>query len=293
MNNGLPSATVLIRASAAASTRSPPTRPSTRLPRLVVAERQQRDQLRVGPRRRPVRSHVEQLAPGQADHQDRRPPGPVGEVLEHLQEGRFGKMDVVEDDDHRPRRGQLLEQLADRPEKLLDGGLRHLVTQDAGEACGDQLTLVPGVEQRAELADALRRGVGRGDTGGVVEHFHDRPEGDALAIGQAATGQDPGTLLEPGNQLLDQPCLADACIPDDRHELAAGAGRAVERSQQPTQLVLAVYQHRVQTTPQPGGSGDDPWTAQAVTSSRFPLSASTLGSSTTTASRTRWYVPHR
>ena len=63
--------------------------------------------------------------------------------------------------------GQLLEQLADRPEKLLDGGLGHLVTQEAGEACGDELALMPGPEQRAELADALRRGVGRDDTGGV------------------------------------------------------------------------------------------------------------------------------
>ena len=158
-NSGLPSATALIRASASASTRPPADQALDQLPVSGSVRGCSGTSSALG--RGVAQSGLasRSSAPRKADHQDRRVPGPVGEVLQQLQESRLAPLDVVEQDDDGPRRRQLLEQLADRPEQLLDGGLRPVVTQQTGEASRDQVVLVPRGEQGADLGEGLRRGV--------------------------------------------------------------------------------------------------------------------------------------
>ena len=78
--------------------------PSEQLPKPVAA---------------PGRPLLEQLGPCHGDQQDRRVPGPVGHVLDEVQEGGLAPMDVVEDEDQGFAARQRLEGLADGPEDLI------------------------------------------------------------------------------------------------------------------------------------------------------------------------------
>ena len=62
---------------------------------------------------------LEELRAGGADDEQRRVARRVGEVLEELEQGRLGPVDVLDHDHERPVAGETLEDAADRPEDLL------------------------------------------------------------------------------------------------------------------------------------------------------------------------------
>ena len=69
---------------------------------------------------------VEQLGAGHDQQQQRRVARPVGHVLDEIDEGRLGPLQVIDEQDHRPAAGEGLEDLAHRPEGLLG---RHRVAR--------------------------------------------------------------------------------------------------------------------------------------------------------------------
>ncbi len=190
--------------------------------RVVVVQRQQLD-----------RSRALGVAPGRAGIGDDRSRGDeqqqrclLGRRCEHLveevEEGRLGVMGVLDDDDERPAHGEGLEVPAGAPEHLLEG-------KRPGSEAHDRRHPFDGLIGRGGSGDRLRQllacALGRvvvDDAGRAPRDLDERPEGDAVAIRQAATVQHGRRC---GNVVLedvDEVLLADAGLAGD-HEQAAPA----------------------------------------------------------------------
>jgi len=120
-------------------------------------------------------------------------------VLDEVEEGLLSPVDVVEEADERLFLRRLFEQLAKGPGDLLGRDCLHSFA-----------------EQRAKRGRSTRIGRER------VELLHDlehRPVGDPRSVRQAAAADHLGP--DRGQQLCDQARLADACLADQRDELAA------------------------------------------------------------------------
>ena len=123
-------------------------------------------------------------------------------------------------------RAEVLEQLADRPERLLDRR-----PSPASRPSSGREPLARRARRRRrrraaarELAPRLARAESRvADPGGVRERRGDRPERDALAVRQAAPRDDGRVVAEPREELVRQPRLADAGRAEDGDELGATA----------------------------------------------------------------------
>ena len=90
---------------------------------LLGAERFEQDRRRVQLSAGPSWVIVQELGTGHAREQDRGITREVGHVLDELQELRLGPLEVIDHEDQRPFRRELLEQHPDRPERLLRRGL--------------------------------------------------------------------------------------------------------------------------------------------------------------------------
>ena len=103
MKNGLPPAWAATR-SASSSSRSPASSPGG--PRASVCEGLDPERHRVGEPAGPVRSVVEQLPSGDADHEQRQAAGLAQELLDQVEQQRVGAVQVLEDEHDRPLRGE-------------------------------------------------------------------------------------------------------------------------------------------------------------------------------------------
>ena len=88
-------------------------------PDLLRCQRLQMKDRRVRQVGRPSGSFLQQIAPGEAEDEDRGVPARAQEILEEIEERGFGPLQVVQDHDERVFPGHLLQQPADRPERLL------------------------------------------------------------------------------------------------------------------------------------------------------------------------------
>src|SRR5207245_4325250 len=77
---------------------------------LVARERLERDRLPA-----PGRPPVDQLRPGETEKQERCVSGPVGEMLDEVEQRRLGPVDVLDDQCQRPLARTPLERLPDGP----------------------------------------------------------------------------------------------------------------------------------------------------------------------------------
>ena len=112
---------------------------------------------------------------------------PVGEVLEQVEERRFGPMDVVEDDDQRASRREVLEAACAPPRRSPGRPASRGRGRAAPRGARGPARRRPLAGAGAEIfAPGLVGRIPLGDPGGVLEHGDDRPERDALAVGQAA-----------------------------------------------------------------------------------------------------------
>src|SRR5262245_50822337 len=100
-------------------------------------------------------------------------------MLEEIEQGRLRPVQVFQDEDERTLRREPLEELAVCPERNFD---------------------------RAQLVRV--RNLGR-LLGKVAEHLPERPEGDSLAVGEAASPEDACPLAQGGGELVRQARLAD------------------------------------------------------------------------------------
>ena len=176
-----------------------------------------------------------ELGASDAEEQDGRAGDPLGEVFDEIEERRFAPLDVVEDDDERTPRGEMLEELSDRPEGLLNRGTGGFVQQSAEPRLHEGPVAV-GRKQLCQLRPRVGRSVGVLDPGGLPEHPDDRPERDAFAVRQAAAADDSGGLTDSGEELADESRLADPRWTEDRDQLAHVLLHAAERLGEQLQL---------------------------------------------------------
>ena len=195
---------------------------------------------------------VQQVGPREAEHQDRRLPRPVSDVLDQVQERGLAPVDVVEHHGERCHPRDRLKERPDRPERLLD----RAVSIGRGEQlCKGRARRAVRPQHRADLPLDL---LGRIEVLQSGRLFHDLAHGeerDPLAIREAAASKDRG-LCERSHELFDQPGLADAWGAEDREQLTRAVGdRGLERLPEPGELPLPADHRRVQTTRDSGDPG--------------------------------------
>ena len=182
--------------------------------RLGFGERFEVDAGRVALAPAPARAVLQELGARHADEEDRDVAGPRTHVFDHLEQRRLCPVDVVEHGDERSPPPERLEEPADRPRGL--DRPRAVQAEHPGQVRGDGLAVRCALEQLAEFGPRPFGRVVLRDAGGLDRHLGDRPEGDALAVGQAASREHLRSAGDRGDELPDQARLADARRPQAR-----------------------------------------------------------------------------
>ncbi len=160
--------------------------------------------------RAPGRMTIRDLRPREREHEEREPARPLEQVLEELDQGSVGPLDVLEDHDHRVLLGHSLDEepppreevvaigsgAVCQPEQVLEARL------DEAPVClvGDDL-----LEDDGELRECVHLGLILGDPGAHADHLRQCPVRDAFAVGQAAPLVPPRVVREPVDVLLELP----------------------------------------------------------------------------------------
>jgi hypothetical protein len=147
---------------------------------------------------------LDQFGASDAEQQDRCAARPLGDVLHHLEQGGLRPVEVVEDQHHQPLAGEGFEQPAHRPGGVPDRARGVLQTNELRDPLGDGPGVRLPVQQRAQLRPRRGRPVALDHTGGPADRLGQRPEGNALPVGQAAAGEDASRALEVGEHVGDQ-----------------------------------------------------------------------------------------
>ena len=197
---------------------------------LLVRERRERDRRRVRLAAAPGRATREQLRPRARDDEDRNIGEPVDELVGEVEQAVVGPVHVLEDEHEGPLVSERLEEAPPGGERLAAAigscfvvgrkpGERVEVGPDPARLClvgqqpDDRLVELPDrVGRRIRLEDARLR----------LHHLAERPEADALAVGQRAPltpGDEPVAAVDRSEQLGEQAALADPRNADERHEL--------------------------------------------------------------------------
>ena len=191
--------------------------------RRLAVERLQQDRARVHLPARPPRADLEKLRARHAEEQERGVARPVGEVLDQVEEGRLGPVDVVEHHGHRPVAREVLEELADAPERLLGrDGLAP--REEAGDQRHDPVGIVGAGRDPRELRAGDADVVGSLHAGRLLHHLGQRVERDALPVGQAPAPEEDRRGRRPDEELLDQARLPDAGGPEEREQVRGALG---------------------------------------------------------------------
>ena len=116
---------------------------------------------------------------------------PAGEVLDEVEQRLLGPLHVVEHEHERPAARERLEQLADRPERLLARRRARPQAERAGEPLLDLAAVVLAASSAAQAWRAASSAASRPAIRAAADRFRDRPERDALAVGQAGRRRAP------------------------------------------------------------------------------------------------------
>ncbi len=190
-----------------------------------------------------------ELRPGGAEQEERYPCGPVGQVLEEGEHRLICPMQIVDYEHGGLLRSQPLEEAPPSGEGLL---LRRRLATRTHE--WGQPRLEPGPVWFA-LGDGLIE-LGQGRLGGVrledaalrLDDLAERPEGNPLAVGEAAAlapAHQARPLLDVREQLGAEAGLADPRLSHHRHQLAGTLRRGpLECGDQQRPLELPAHQRR-------------------------------------------------
>ena len=135
-------------------------------------------------------------------------------MLDEIEQRRLGPVDVLEDDEQRPFARERLEQAPHGPEELLRR------SRSAAAERAEALDHERGV---GLVAHRVRHGLLAAEP---LDELRQRPEGDPVAVGEAAPGGDGRVLADLGDELGHEPRLADAGRADHRHQPALAPLRA-------------------------------------------------------------------
>ena len=172
--------------------------------------------------RREARPVLVELVAGRTDKEERHAERGVEDVLDEVEEGCLRPVDVVEDDHERPTAGQLprVARTAQNSSSFPYGCCERPMP--------DSMRLVasamPRTEAGCELVAGVLLAVLRHDPGRLPQHLGQRPERDAVAVGQAAAPQHRRLAGDAPHELLDEPALADPGMAEQRDEPALGSG---------------------------------------------------------------------
>jgi hypothetical protein len=139
----------------------------------------QRERDGAGSRRGPRRALVEQVRSRRAQHQERDTLRERRHILDEVQEGGLGPVDVVEDDHERVVRRDRLEQPPGPPRDLLRSRRGVHFPDRRAEPLGREVAVVRAGQDRSHVAD-------------LSGHLLERPVRDPLAVRQAPADEDSG-----------------------------------------------------------------------------------------------------
>ena len=92
----------------------------------------------------------------------------------------------------------------------------------------------------------------------LTDELDDRPERDAVPVGEASPAQDGGSGLDLRGELFDQPRLPGSRRPQDREEMTGAVRRhPLERLSKQRQLAVPADDRRVESPVVAGGAGRD------------------------------------
>ena len=194
----------------------------------------------------PVGPPLEQLRPGEGHDVDRVGARPLEDVVDEVDQARVRVVEVLEDQDHRRRRGEALEERPPGADELLRRDAR-LDAEQGQEGGLDPAPLLLVLDDLADLLGDLLAGrclvVGLAQAAAGADHLAQRPEADPVAVGRAAALVPPdrvGQAVDVLEELPGQPGLAEAGRADDADEAGAAlAGRGVEHVLEEPELLVA------------------------------------------------------
>ena len=158
----------------------------------------------------PGRTALGQLGAGEREHEERAAARPFEQVLDEVQQARVGPLHVLEDEHGRVRLREPLEEQAPGREQVLLVACSLLgEAEELREARLDVVALA-GVEQvLVERCTQLAEGRGGllvlRDPAPHPDHVRERPVGDALAVGEAATAMPVDVPRDPVEVLVELP----------------------------------------------------------------------------------------
>ena len=183
--------------------------------------------------------------PGEA-HDEQRGANPVREVLDQVEHRLLRPVDVLEQEDERLDVGECLHDLARGPRDLLRAPLAlERLEHSGGEAehVRDRLLLAA----RAQLLEGFLERVVVGDPGRRLDHLRERPVRDALAVREAASGED-ARALDAVRELAREPALPDARLAVDREQVRAAVPHGPRvRVVEELELRVAAHERRART----------------------------------------------
>ena len=194
-------------------------------------QRREADRRRVELAAAPTGPSLEQLRPGAADDEQRDAAQPVDELVDEVEQAVVGPVQVLEDEHERPLLGERLEEAPPGGERLAAAVSAEAASRPPGRRAGAGATR-PSAASRSVIERALDGGVqllGRFDLGVLLEDpglrlddLRERPERDAVAVGEAASlapGDELGVGVDDALELVDEPALSHARDRDERDEL--------------------------------------------------------------------------
>jgi hypothetical protein len=117
-------------------------------------------------------------------------------VLDEIEEGRLRPVEVVEDKHEGTAARERLEEPADGPERLVGGDLGLAEADEIRGATRDNLGVLFGPDERSELRARPFRRLRVVEAGRLLERLGERPERNAVPVGQAASAHDANVGVE-------------------------------------------------------------------------------------------------
>ena len=192
---------------------------------------------------RPFGPELEQVGTRVAENEHRCVLDGLPHVLDEIEERRLRPVEILEHDDERTLSRELLEELAGRPEELLH---RKLLRREPDHRRDSSKHVVVGAGERGKLLARRLRLVRMIEAGRLPDDFGQRPEGDPVAVREAAAAEHGRALPREAGELLGEPRLAHPGRSDERDRLAAAvAAGEIEGVAEEPRLVLAPDQRRL------------------------------------------------
>ena len=146
------------------------------------------------------------LVAGRAQDQDRGTLDRLQQLVQEVEEGGLGPVQVVDEHHDRALCRERLQESSAAPHQLRNRELRGAEVDRGRDPLHDRLAIL-GRGLLQQPVDSSRGNAGRvlvGDPGRLSNDLGERPEGDAVAIGQAAPAHQPGTFGGRRGELADQ-----------------------------------------------------------------------------------------